>query len=674
MFEELEPADYLLHFLIPLGFKATLVNQGEDDTIDSDIGIDGLTGVVSLAAGETELTVDAGLAEAAFIDLEKYVKQTPQHTGTEGLSPGFWKQSKHFKQWVDYSPCDRLGHVFGVSVPCHMTLLNALKARCGGYYALMRQSVAALLNASHPNIEYAYSVDAVISMVQEAWATGEYEPLKDSLEIENEKGADLSDSGVPSSLYDFGSDADEPPGLVVTVGERVTFTYVVTNTGHVAFHSVSVIDDNGTPNDPEDDFHPEPVAQGCYNIGDHNRNRRLDHGEEWLYLATAVATAGQHQNMAYAIGVLCDGTQQRDQDVAHWFGESPQPCKLQGTVWHDSYHGRCRQVDGIRDDNETGIANAKVNLLDESGTLLDSTETDQSGRYEFYVAAPGIYVVELDPEAFEEGGPLEGWHSTLRDVGTDDSVDSDADPSTKRAAPLAVTCGSDVEIDFGLFSSSIKLVKTGPTTARAGQSIVFHFRLKNTGDVVLHGGAQVYDPMLNPCGEHLVWSGVLEPNETVEFDRRYRSPIWDLGELVNTAVAVGHPIAPDGRSLPAVTDSSAWTVTVKGPCYKAKLTCLLLARIRAFLLESAWTMRSDGRSCFHLSRTHRPCSDVPARGSRRHTPYYVEPARANNGSKHVQTRSRHALYPNGAPAVLFFRVGQVRNATRRPRSSQGRVR
>jgi hypothetical protein len=51
--------------------------------------------------------------------------------------------------------------------------------------------VAALLNAAHPNINYAYTVAQVIAMVQSAYATGNFEGVKDTLEDNNELEGDI---------------------------------------------------------------------------------------------------------------------------------------------------------------------------------------------------------------------------------------------------------------------------------------------------------------------------------------------------------------------------------------------------------------------------------------------------------------------------------------------------
>ena len=56
----------------------------------------------------------------------------------------------------------------------------------------MRHGAAALLNAANPNVSYFYSVDGVKQFVQQAFATNEYESLKNLLAAQNEQTCPLA--------------------------------------------------------------------------------------------------------------------------------------------------------------------------------------------------------------------------------------------------------------------------------------------------------------------------------------------------------------------------------------------------------------------------------------------------------------------------------------------------
>ena len=114
--------------------------------------------------------------------------------GGDGCTPGFWKQRHHLMYWMVYTPDQLYDVVFGVDAPGDYTLLEAVGAGGGKEYALMRHSVAALLNATSDEVNYAYSVDQIIAMVQEAYATGDFNGIKDMLEEENERGCTVDKS------------------------------------------------------------------------------------------------------------------------------------------------------------------------------------------------------------------------------------------------------------------------------------------------------------------------------------------------------------------------------------------------------------------------------------------------------------------------------------------------
>jgi hypothetical protein len=126
-------------------------------------------------------------------NLTERVPPPPPSDG-DGCTPGFWRQPHHFAAWVPtgYAPNDPFDTVFGRSPGDDLTLHEALTARGGGINALLRQAVAALLNAAHPDVAYRYTVAEVISIVQRAIDSGAFESAKDLLESANELGCPLA--------------------------------------------------------------------------------------------------------------------------------------------------------------------------------------------------------------------------------------------------------------------------------------------------------------------------------------------------------------------------------------------------------------------------------------------------------------------------------------------------
>jgi hypothetical protein len=107
----------------------------------------------------------------------------------EGCTPGFWKKTQHFNSWTGWYQDDSFAAVFGV--PYDKTMLTALKTGGGQEKALGRHAVAALLNAGNPDVDYAFTQAEVIALVQDAWATGDFEGSKNVLAYENELGCHL---------------------------------------------------------------------------------------------------------------------------------------------------------------------------------------------------------------------------------------------------------------------------------------------------------------------------------------------------------------------------------------------------------------------------------------------------------------------------------------------------
>lgn len=116
--------------------------------------------------------------------------ETPPPAG-QGCTPGYWRQDHHFDSWTTYSPSDSYDATFGVD-GSFATLLDAVWARGGGENALARHAVAALLNAASPGVDYLYTEADVISMVQSAYASGDFEGIKNLFAAENEMGCTLN--------------------------------------------------------------------------------------------------------------------------------------------------------------------------------------------------------------------------------------------------------------------------------------------------------------------------------------------------------------------------------------------------------------------------------------------------------------------------------------------------
>ena len=110
-------------------------------------------------------------------------------------------------------------------------------------------------------------------------------------------------------------------------------------------------------------------------------------------------------------------------------------------VWTDD------DADGIQDAGETGLGGVTVTLLDAGGATLASTTTAADGTYAFTGLTPGSYRVEFTAPA--------GYTISPADQGGDDTVDSDADPTTGQTALVTLASGdNDTSIDTGMYQGA----------------------------------------------------------------------------------------------------------------------------------------------------------------------------------------------------------------------------
>jgi len=265
--------------------------------------------------------------------------------GDEGLSPGFWSTHSRFgpapeKLWpaTGLDPDDSYEAVFGFDVPGisgSYTLHDALTHPGGSLNQLLFHSTAALLNASHPDINYAYTVDEVTSLTEKAIADGgsAIDDLKDEFDLQNNKGADEDDDKSDDNGDDKSDDKGDGPEHqdVFHVGDKILFRYEVRNTGDVALANIAVTDDNATPNDTSDDLVAAAVDEDGdgFNDGDLDEDNLLDLDETWLFEAMITAeTAGDYMNTASVLGTSeVDGEEVSDEDDAKYWIKDKQDDK-----------------------------------------------------------------------------------------------------------------------------------------------------------------------------------------------------------------------------------------------------------------------------------------------------------------------------------------------------------
>ena len=256
---------------------------------------------------------------------------------------------------------------------------------------------------------------------------------------------------------------------VLTPGEPVMWSYVVTNEGNVPLSNVTVQDDNGTPLLAADDI------DAAYVSGDANGDGRLDLTEIWTFMASSQALnlyadgvvtvdgndpvdpSPTYENFALARGVGA-GTSVVYEDPSYY--RNPPLASLGDYVWFDS------DANGMQDDGEVGINGVTVRLL--SGVnVVDLTmtsadpDTGENGFYLFDSLEPGAYQVQFDVST-TPSAPFLPWEYTEPGLG-DGMHDSDAVPGTENSSignSQVIVLGlgdNNRSIDAGLVSNPIPL-------------------------------------------------------------------------------------------------------------------------------------------------------------------------------------------------------------------------
>lgn len=132
-----------------------------------------------------------------FVHIEPFTKAITvifynTSTGGSGCTLGFWKNSVGSWPPTGYSTGMDFDATFGVNAfSPNITLLQALNLGGGGINNLARQGTAALLSASHPDLDYPLSPAQVIQAVKDAIANGTINTTASQLDTYNNYGCTL---------------------------------------------------------------------------------------------------------------------------------------------------------------------------------------------------------------------------------------------------------------------------------------------------------------------------------------------------------------------------------------------------------------------------------------------------------------------------------------------------
>lgn len=218
-------------------------------------------------------------------------------------------------------------------------------------------------------------------------------------EVEDYPVVIFPEPDIELKKYTNGEDADTPTGPTLGLGDVVTWTYDITNTGVITLVNMVLVDNiEGSVVCPQTQLLP---------------------GEGMTCVLTGLATTlGQYANTAVVTGTPTIFPTRRvtDTDPSHY---RTLPLSLGNRVWLDNGAGGGGNNDGVQNGTELGIAGVMVHLLDGAGNpVLDTNNqpisdvTDADGCYLFDNLRVGNYIVEVAAPNFGAGQPLNGLTSS----------------------------------------------------------------------------------------------------------------------------------------------------------------------------------------------------------------------------------------------------------------------
>ncbi|MDA3860723.1 MAG: choice-of-anchor A family protein [Melioribacteraceae bacterium] len=292
----------------------------------------------------------------------------------------------------------------------------------------------------------------------------------------------------------------------VIVGDLITYTFTVVNTGDLKLAGGASVYDPMLSNE-NDDF----VAYST-----------VEPGSTWTfprtYPTSNVACGGNLVNNAWAIGrpQMPDDSYKESlrADDSHTVEIlCAQKASLGDRVWYDD------DKDGIQDLDEEDVNGVTVNLYNCSDDFVSTTTTNSDGNYLFEDLEPGSYYVEFVLP--------NGYLFTTQNEGTDSSVDSDADVNTGKTTCVTLVAGdNNLSLDAGMYTVptndfDLSIVKTA-SNATPDDEEVITYTITVTNNSATNGtGITVTDVL--PTGLDYISSTPAGYDEL--------TGIWTVGDL-----------------------------------------------------------------------------------------------------------------------------------------------
>ena len=411
-FTGLFPGDYQVQFDLPSSdYVFARQDQGADDAADSDADrTTGDTGTYTLIAGQTDNTVDAGMMQRASLgdfvwrDMNDNGIQDSGEIGINGVTVNLLDENG---AQIDTTTTDATGHyLFDDLVPGVYSLEFVLPSN---QYEFSDQNQGAD-DAADSDADFTTGATIQTHLLSGeddlSWDAG----LVPLASIGNRVWVDINNNGVQD-----GGEANYPGATVnlLDAGGSVIDTTTTDATGNYLFDLLS-----------PGDYGIQVILPAHYQFSPQNDTA---HG----------GTLATDSDVDFTTGKTIITTLVPDEHDMTWDAGLVPLVSIGNYVWIDMNN------DGVQDGTESGFSGITVNLLDSTGSVIDTQTTDANGNYLFSDLPPGNYGVEVVLPYNYQFSP--------QDAGGNDQTDSDVNFATGRTITFTVLPGVDDDTrDAGL--------------------------------------------------------------------------------------------------------------------------------------------------------------------------------------------------------------------------------
>lgn len=426
-FDNLPPGTYYVRVTPPAGYNVTTSNTGNDNT-DSDINnTTNTTGAITLGAGETNLTIDAGLLRAA--SLGDYVWEDSNGNGIQDAGEPSIAGVTVTIEDASGNPARDINNI----------IITSTTTGANGLYQFTNLK---------PGVVYVVKFNTPLG----------YQPSS-----VDRGGDDTKDS-------DANTTTGKAPGVTLESGQNNT----TIDAGYYKLGSLGdYVWDDQNGNGRQDVGEPGIIGLTVTLTGtagdgtpiNQNTTTGTDGSYSFTNLKPGTYTVTFTKPTGTAFTGEDNGTDDKDSDASPITGSAAgiplvsgqnittidagvlRPASLGDYVWDD------KNGNGVQDAGEPGISGVIVNIEDASGNpardinnnIITATTTGANGQYQFTNLKPGvIYVVKFNTPS--------GYLATTNDKGGDDTKDSDANTTTGKSPQVTLTGGeNNPTIDAGYY-------------------------------------------------------------------------------------------------------------------------------------------------------------------------------------------------------------------------------